>query len=48
MGMGRLATFRCTCGNKVTMDVGSAVANDFAKKLPCGKCGQTGNMFFFS
>ena len=45
--MGNLCKFRCACGNEITYDVpyGEDTFN-FGEKLPCGQCGQTGNVRF--
>ena len=39
--------YRCVCGNEITYEVplGEDTYN-FGQKLPCGQCGQTGNMQF--
>ena len=45
--MGQLCKYRCVCGNEITYEVpfGEDTYN-FGQKLPCGQCGQTGNMQF--
>jgi len=43
--MGQLCKYRCMCGNEITYEVPLGENTmDFGQKLPCGQCGQTGNM----
>ncbi len=45
--MGQLCKYRCVCGNEITYEVPLGENTyDFGQKLPCGQCGQTGNMQF--
>ena len=45
--MGQLCKYQCACGNEITYDVpyGEDPFN-LGQRLPCGQCGQTGNMQF--